>query len=98
MGLIDIDEERVVGRDAAGEWRWWLKEAYPERCDAAAHDVMERRVREPPIVLAIETNAMQLQLQRVAAVARGVEEQPRLFVHLDQRCRLEALRCGERSD
>ena len=61
----------------------------PNDRDAAANRVVKRRIGQPPIVLAVQTDTMQLQLQDVVAVARGVEQQPGALVDLHQRCRFD---------
>jgi hypothetical protein len=59
---------------------------------------MECRVGEPAIPRAVEPDAVQLQLQRVVAVARGVEEKVRALVDLHQRGGFERRRRRDRRD
>ena len=51
--------------------------------------VVERRVGEPPIVLAVEPDAVQLQLHVVVAVARHVVERLACFIDPHDRAHLE---------
>jgi hypothetical protein len=48
-----------------------------------------RLAMQPPIAGAVEPDAVQLQLQRVVAVARGVEEDAGRLVDLHQLVRFE---------
>ena len=65
--------------------------------DAAADRVMERWIGEAPIAPTVEADAMQLQLEHVVAVARGVEEDARRLVDLDERADSNAVFVRQRS-
>ena len=66
------------------------KAAAPAACrrrggHAGADGVMERGIGQADVALAVEADAVQLQLQMVVAVARGVEHHARGLVDLDER-------------
>ena len=98
MRLVDVDEMRVVRRDAAAARQARLLGPRAEVRDAVADGVVKRRIGEAAIAGAVEADAVQLQLQRVVAVARGVEQDAGLLVDLHQRVRLVRRRRGERRD
>ena len=58
--------------------------------NAVADRVVKRRIGQAAIVAAVEPDAMQLQLERVVAVARGVEEHAGRLVDLHQLVRFVA--------
>jgi hypothetical protein len=66
--------------------------------NAVALGVVEGWVGQAPIALAVEPDAVQLELQRVVAVASRVEQHAGFLVDLHELVRLVGARRGERSD
>ena len=98
--LVDIDKVLVVGGDSAGA-RAGRHRRQRRACRAAhasADDVVERRVGETNISLAVEAHAVKLHLEMGVAAARRVEEQVRLFVHFDGATDLERRMGCQRCD
>ncbi len=100
MRLVDVDEMFVVGRDPAGTGAECGQPGRRRhrRRHAAADGVIEGRVGQPDITLAVQPDPMQLQLEVIVAVARGVEDDPRGLIDLDQGAGLERRVRGERRD
>ena len=92
VGLVDVDEVLAVRRDAARPGRAGngLLRPRSKRRDAAADGVVKRRIGQPPIVFAVETHTMELQLQTVVAVARRIKDDAGSLVELHERRRLES--------
>ena len=87
MSLIGVEEVLVIGRDAAGAAvRQSRRARRPGRSTghARADGVVKRGIRQAHVTLAVEPDAVQLQLEVVVAVARGVEHDARSFVDLHE--------------